>query len=458
MKSLALMPKYEDYVDSGVEWLGRVPASWELTRLGTRFNERRSKVSDIDYPALSVTKKGVLPQLDNAAKTKDGDNRKLVKEGDFVINSRSDRKGSSGVSDRDGSVSLINIVLKPKGIHPKFSEHLLKSYAFIEEYYRVGRGIVADLWTTRYDEMRTITISVPSLEEQTRIATFLDKKTSQIDEAIAIKEQQISLLKERKQIIIQQAVTQGLDPNVPMKDSGVDWIGKIPEHWEIVPLKRLAALSPSVKVSNRKSKELVTFLAMEKVSTDGHIEQDTSMPVCDVSQGFTVFNKGDVILAKITPCFENGKSAWLNNLKTEFGYGSTEFHVLRCRQRIIGSFLYLIVSSPLFLNAGEAMMTGSAGQKRVPSSFVQNFPTAIPGVAEQEKIVSKIKELFSQIDVVVASTVNQIEKLKEYKTTLINSAVTGKINITPEIVEQLDVVTGHNPINAKEFSLASTVQ
>ncbi|OJN78890.1 restriction endonuclease subunit S, partial [Escherichia coli] len=349
MMKISEMPKYDDYVDSGVEWLGRVPASWELTRLGTRFNERRSKVSDIDYPALSVTKKGVLPQLDNAAKTKDGDNRKLVKEGDFVINSRSDRKGSSGVSDRDGSVSLINIVLKPKGIHPKFSEHLLKSHAFIEEYYRVGRGIVADLWTTRYDEMRTITISVPSLEEQTRIANFLDKKTALIDEAISIKEKQINLLKEHKQIIIQQAVTQGLDPNVPMKDSGVDWIGDIPEHWEVVPLKRLAVLSPSVKVSNRKSKELVTFLAMEKVSTDGFIDQDTLMPICDVSQGFTVFNRGDVIVAKITPCFENGKSAWLNNLQTEFGYGSTEFHVLRCGQRIIGSFLYLIVSSPLFL-------------------------------------------------------------------------------------------------------------
>ncbi|MEF3732637.1 restriction endonuclease subunit S [Escherichia coli] len=413
--------------------VSRIPGA---VQLGTRFNERRSKVSDIDYPALSVTKKGVLPQLDNAAKTKDGDNRKLVKEGDFVINSRSDRKGSSGVSDRDGSVSLINIVLKPKGIHPKFSEHLLKSHAFIEEYYRVGRGIVADLWTTRYDEMRTITISVPSLEEQTRIANFLDKKTALIDEAISIKEKQINLLKEHKQIIIQQAVTQGLDPNVPMKDSGVDWIGDIPEHWEVVPLKRLAVLSPSVKVSNRKSKELVTFLAMEKVSTDGFIDQDTLMPICDVSQGFTVFNRGDVIVAKITPCFENGKSAWLNNLQTEFGYGSTEFHVLRCGQRIIGSFLYLIVSSPLFLNAGEAMMTGSAGQKRVPSSFIQNFPTAIPGVAEQEKIVSKVKELFSQIDVVVASTVNQIEKLKEYKTTLINSAVTGKIKITPEMVEQ----------------------
>lgn len=168
----------------------------------------------------------------------------------------------------------------------------MKSHAFIEEYYRVGRGIVADLWTTRYDEMRTITISVPSLEEQTRIANFLDKKTALIDEAISIKEKQINLLKEHKQIIIQQAVTQGLDPNVPMKDSGVDWIGDIPEHWEVVPLKRLAVLSPSVKVSNRKSKELVTFLAMEKVSTDGFIDQDTLMPICDVSQGFTVLTGG----------------------------------------------------------------------------------------------------------------------------------------------------------------------
>ena len=94
MQSIANMPKYESYKYSGVEWLGIIPASWELTRLGTRFKERRVKVSDIDYPPLSVTKKGILPQLDNAAKTKDGDNRKLVKRGDFVINSRSDRKGS----------------------------------------------------------------------------------------------------------------------------------------------------------------------------------------------------------------------------------------------------------------------------------------------------------------------------------------------------------------------------
>lgn len=158
--------RYPAYKDSGVEWIGEIPEGWEVTRLGTRFIERKTKVSDKDYAPLSVTKKGILPQLSTATKTNDGDNRKLVKKGDFVINSRSDRKGSSGISFQDGSVSLINIVMKPEEIHPTFCNYLLKGYSFIEEFYRMGHGIVADLWTTRYDEMKNIKISFPSLLEQ----------------------------------------------------------------------------------------------------------------------------------------------------------------------------------------------------------------------------------------------------------------------------------------------------
>lgn len=205
--------KYPAYKDSGVEWLGEIPENWDLTRLGSYFKERRTKVSDKDYSPLSVTKQGILPQLDSAAKTNDGDNRKLVKKGDFVINSRSDRKGSSGIASKDGSVSLINIVMKPISIQPTFCNYLLKSNAFVEENYRIGHGIVADLWTTRYDEMKNIKISIPSPSEQTAIAVFLDDKTVKIDRAIAQKEQLIALLKERKQIIIQNAVTKGLDLN-----------------------------------------------------------------------------------------------------------------------------------------------------------------------------------------------------------------------------------------------------
>ncbi|MBE4801547.1 restriction endonuclease subunit S [Vibrio parahaemolyticus] len=441
MERLALMPKYESYKESGAEWLGDIPDSWELLSNKHIFTLKKKLVGkrSADYDLLSLTLRGIIKRdMDNPEGKfpAEFNTYQEVNCGDFVfcLFDVEETPRTVGLSSYDGMITGAYTVFQTNaGFDNKFLYYFylnLDSTKRLKPLYRGLRNTIPK------DSFMSFKTFVPLLGQQTLIANFLDKKTAQIDDAIAIKEQQISLLKERKQIIIQQAVTQGLDPNVPMKDSGVDWIGEIPEHWEVVPLKRLAVLSPSVKVSNRKSKELVTFLAMEKVSTDGYIDQDTLMPICDVSQGFTVFNKGDVIVAKITPCFENGKSAWLNNLQTEFGYGSTEFHVLRCGQRIIGSFLYLIVSSPLFLNAGEAMMTGSAGQKRVPSSFIQNFPTAIPGVAEQEKIVSKVKELFSQIDVVVASTENQIEKLKEYKTTLINSAVTGKIKITPEMLEQ----------------------
>lgn len=431
MMKISEMPKYDDYVDSGVEWLGRVPASWELTRLGTRFNERRSKVSDIDYPALSVTKKGVLPQLDNAAKTKDGDNRKLVKEGDFVINSRSDRKGSSGVSDRDGSVSLINIVLKPKGIHPKFSEHLLKSHAFIEEYYRVGRGIVADLWTTRYDEMRTITISVPSLEEQTRIANFLDKKTALIDEAISIKEKQISLLKERKQIIIQQAVTQGLDPNVPMKDSGVDWIGKIPAHWEV---KKMKFIFDSIQTGT-------TPVTSEPKYFDGDVDwynpKDLNAGYLDKSEKTIselaikhgqakIFPGDSVLIVGIgATC---GKTAYLKS-SSAFNQQITGFS----SRHENAEFMYYLISMY------SSVMLKVANYTTLPilnNEFFKHFLLPCPSKIEQDRIVGFLRIETLKFEKTIEIQLQQIERLKEYKTTLINSAVTGKIKITPEMVEQ----------------------
>jgi type I restriction enzyme S subunit len=138
-------PLYESYKDSGVEWLGEVPEHWAVKRLGFYFNERREKVSDKVFEPLSVTKNGILPQLETAAKTDDGDNRKKVCSGDFVINSRSDRKGSSGLAKQDGSVSLINTVLAPYSeIDGHFAHHLFRSVLFQEEFYRYGKGIVAD--------------------------------------------------------------------------------------------------------------------------------------------------------------------------------------------------------------------------------------------------------------------------------------------------------------------------
>ena len=225
-----------NHIRDNLAWPGELPPHWECKKAGSLFTERKSKVSDKDYPPLSVAKIGVVPQLETAVKTDAGDNRKLVCAGDFVINSRSDRKGSCGVSEFDGSVSLINIVLTPRNQwNGRYVHYLLRSQPFSEEYYRNGKGIVADLWTTRFSEMKSILLPVPPRKEQDRIVRFLDWKVSGINKLISVKQKQIKLLKEQESRIISDSVLHGLHSS-QMKDSGNRWIGDIPADWKIINL------------------------------------------------------------------------------------------------------------------------------------------------------------------------------------------------------------------------------
>ena len=203
------LDKNANLKDSGVQWIGEVPEHWSIVNIGSLYNQRNEKVSDKDYKPLSVTKKGILPQLETAAKTDNGYNRKLVRKNDFAINSRSDRKGSCGVSDYDGSVSLINIVLYPiQEIENRYYNWLFHSPEFAEEFYRLGHGIVADLWTTRWSEMKGMRILLPpTLSEQRAIADWLDAKCADIDATIALKEQKQEKLKAYKKTIIFEYVT-----------------------------------------------------------------------------------------------------------------------------------------------------------------------------------------------------------------------------------------------------------
>ena len=193
--------------DSGVKWIGMIPEHWKVNKIRSHFKERRVKVSDKDFQALSVAKIGIVPQLEDACKTDNGDNRKQVLKGDFVVNSRSDRKGSCGISPLDGSVSLINIVLRPFNILQEYVHYLFRSHNYIEEFYRNGRGIVADLWTTRYSEMRNIQIPVPPLYEQQEIVTYIEAKAAKIDQLCQAERSQIEKLKEYKQRLISDVVT-----------------------------------------------------------------------------------------------------------------------------------------------------------------------------------------------------------------------------------------------------------
>lgn len=430
--NLTEVNKYLEYKDSGVEWLGKIPKDWDLTRLGTRFLERKTKVSDKEFPPLSVTKNGTVPQLDNAAKSNDGDNRKLVKSGDFVINSRSDRKGSSGIAYQDGSVSLIYIVLEPKGIHPIYCNYLLKSYNFIEEFYRMGHGIVADLWTTRYDEMKSIMVGIPSQEEQAAIAEFLDRKTALIDQDINIKQKQIELLKERRQILIHKAVTRGLNPNVKMKDSGVEWIGEIPEHWEVKKLRYLANCFPSnIDKHSKPNEKVVRLCNYTDVYKNDYITDDMEFMMATATneqiRKFTL-RIGDIVITKdsetssdiAVPTFIKEK---LNNVVC--GY---HLAIIRTYQGCYSKYLFYSLKTKLF-NAQFEICSNGITRVGLSNSDLKNGYFLMPTLDEQIKISEFIETGASKIAKAISAKEQEIEKLREYKAALINSVVTGKIKV-----------------------------
>jgi type I restriction enzyme S subunit len=194
--------------DSGVDWIGMVPEGWEVTRIGSLYDNRSSKVSDRDYPPLSVSKKGIVPQMESVAKTDNNDDRKMVCVGDFVINSRSDRRGACGISMYNGSVSIINIVLKPqRNMCSKYYNWLFRTTFFADEFYNHGHGIVDDLWSTKWSDMKDIEVISPPLSEQQGIANYLDEKCSKIDKAIDLVEKQIDAYKRLKRSLINEVVT-----------------------------------------------------------------------------------------------------------------------------------------------------------------------------------------------------------------------------------------------------------
>lgn len=226
--------------DSGIDWIGTIPQDWQLSKIGSLYTQRNEKVSDKDYQPLSVTMQGILPQLATAAKTNDGGNRKLVRVGDFAINSRSDRRGSCGISPLDGSVSLINIILTPRtAMHPGYYNWLFHTTLFADEFYKWGHGIVADLWTTRWQEMKSITVPVPEYAEQERIAAFLDAECAEIDAVLEKTRASIEEYKKLKQAVITQAVTKGIRGDRPMKDSGSVWFEEILCNWVMKRIKYL---------------------------------------------------------------------------------------------------------------------------------------------------------------------------------------------------------------------------
>lgn len=403
------------YKDSKIEWIGQIPMDWEITKLGSLYTQRYEKVSDKDYPPLSVTMQGILPQLETAAKTEDGDNRKLVCKGDFAINSRSDRRGSCGISPYDGSVSLINTILKPRGeMNPFFYNWLFHTSLFADEFYKWGHGIVDDLWTTRWQEMKNISVVTPSLEEQQRIADYLNKKCAEIDGLIELQEQMIARLTDYRQSIITEAVTKGINPNAQLVPSGISWIGCIPEGWEISRFKSY------INLHNEKGSESAKI----KVNLE-NIESKSGryLPSDSRYEGEgTSFKKGDVLFGKLRPYLAKV-------LAPNFeGSAMGDIYVFRPTAKVDAYFLKFALLSDTFVNIVDSSTYGTK-MPRANWEFISCMPIILPPLNEQKDIASYLEGKCAEIDLLITVKQQKIEMLKDYKKSLIFECVTGKKEI-----------------------------
>lgn len=430
-----------------IPWLATIPEHWELVRSKPLFVVRKERARPDDKQLSATQAYGVILQEEYERRigrkvvriSQHLEKRAHVEPDDFVISMRSFQGGLERAWVQ-GCIRSSYVVLEPsEQVCVGYFAHLFKSYKYIEALQATS-NYIRDGQDLNYNNFALVDIPLPPYAEQQQIARVLDYKTSRIAKFIKTKRKLIALLNEQKQAIINQAVTRGFDPNVRLKPSGVDYLGDIPEHWEVVKLKRIVGFNPSKQESaqNLHCNDGVVFLPMEKVSAEGVIDCSELRPVAELWSGFTYFRKNDVVVAKITPCFENGKGACLDNLETPIGFGTTEFIVMRPGNRILAKYLYYITRFSRFRILGKEAMTGAAGQQRVPTDFMKDFMCGLPDKSEQAQIVEQIEDALCEIDHLIERAKTEIDLFREYRTRLISDVVTGKLDVRGIKIEDVD--------------------
>ncbi len=421
MQTLKLTKKYEtypEYKDSGVEWLGKIPKGWQHKKLKSFFSLSNERVADnpevttilsvSGYRGVEIRKN--IETFDGQMPSENVDAYRIVRKNQLVVNTMWLNFTGLGVSNYEGYVSpayrSYNI---SKEMVPEYVNHLMRSNAYVQKYSSLLYGMRPNSLQVKPYDFEKIEILYPDIKEQEYISKYLDEKMLLVDKTIEKKYQLIENLKERRTSLINNAII----------NSGGEK-GK---------LKNYIQLNPSKKtVSGTGPEDTVSFVPMEAISELGELELQ-ERKYKDVSSGFTYFSDGDVVLAKITPCYENGKAGVMKGLKNGFGFGTTEFMVMRPSNKILADYLYYIVFSDKFRKMGEVEMRGTAGQKRVTSSFVMNYELSIPSIKTQEKIVDELNKKMKMFDIAITKVENSILYLKEFKTSLISNVVTGKIKV-----------------------------
>ncbi len=432
-----------------MEWLGEVPGHWDVIPLSFTASESATLFIDGDWIESKDLSNNGIRYL-TSGNVGDGYYKEQgqgfiseatfaalncveVLPGDVLISRLNLPVGRSCIAPDIGArivTCVDNVIVRPDSkFDRRFYVYLLSSKSHFANMENLARGTT--MQRISRSTLGRVRFAFPPPHEQTQIATLLDRETAKIDALVAEQRRLMELLKEKRQAVISHAVTKGLNPNAPMKPSGIEWLGDVPAGWMVKRLRFVSNLNPSKsEIADLDRGTAVSFLPMEAVGDDGTLTLDKEKTIAELETGYTYFRNGDVTIAKITPCYENGKGALMGGLTNGIGFGTTELIVARpILSQTTGNYLHYLFISQVFRNLGESHMYGAGGQKRVPNDFVRNFATAIPPLPEQIAIVDFLETELAKFDTLTAEAQFAIDLLQERRTALISAAVTGQIDV-----------------------------
>lgn len=422
-----MMERYREYKESGVKWLGEIPSHWEVVPLRKylKINTRRNMP---EAQLLSVTREeGVIVRNVESKEENhnyipdDLSNYKYVQRGQFVINKMKSWQGSYGVSNYDGIVSPAYFVYDLNYPNKDYFNIAIRSKIFSPFFSKYSKGIRVDQWDLTPEALKIIPFLEPPKAEQDAIVRYLDSATSEIDKAIAMQQKMIDLLNERKQIIIQNAVTKGLDENVEMKESGVEWIGRIPKHWEVRRGKFLFRVVNEYSTTGQE--ELLTV--SDRTGITPRSMKNVNMFMSESLIGYKKCQKGD-ICSNIMWMWHGAVGVTKYNGVISPSYGVYRQIAVNYDNKYLDYMLRL----PRLVDVYGICSTGltESRLRLYPDDFM-NIQFFIPPVEEQKSIVLQIQKQITDIEKSIRNAENLITLLQERKQIIINEVVTGKVRV-----------------------------
>lgn len=434
------MKKYDQYKNSGVEWMGEIPEHWEAlsNKFIFKLNKNLVGKKSSEYDLLSLTLNGVIKRDMENPQGKfpaEFDTYQEVKKGDFIfcLFDVEETPRTVGLSDFDGMITGAYTVMQ---VNENFDNSFLYYFYLNLDAGKRMKPLYTGLRNTiSKDNFFSFKTFVPPIHEQTAIANFLDDKTTKIDQAIAIKQKQIELLKERRQILIHKAVTRGLDESVKLKDSGVVWIGEIPEHWEIKRFRNTFKLGKGLTITKENlTDEGINCVNYGEIHSKFGFEVNPEIhklkcvhPDYLINNSSSLINEGDFVFADTSEDLQgSGNFTYLNSKEQVFaGYHTV---IARPNYEIISRFIAYEFDSLVFRSQIQAKVKGVKVYS-ITQSILKELSLLVPPKNEQLEIVTHLDNSTKKIDTAISLKEQEIEKLKEYKMSLIDGVVTGKVKV-----------------------------